>query len=135
MDLTSLFGQGPATSWLSNQPFGALALPGAPANAGNNAPMNILPSVAQTSPDATPVNVPQPGILNNSGNDAATAMAMKMIQPQHQQVAPLQPINYAKLNTSGEALSKAPPLQHTLQARSFNDPRQSIIQHALQGRA
>jgi hypothetical protein len=59
--------------------------------------MNILPSVAQTSPDATqPVNAPQPGILNNSGDDAAMAMAMKMIQPPQQNVAPLQPINYAK---------------------------------------
>ena len=92
MDLTSLFGQGPATS--SNQPFGALALP---ASAGNNAPMNILPSVAQTSPDATqPVNAPQPGILNNSGDNAALSMAMKMIQPQ----------------------------QHALQGRSFNGARQ-----------
>jgi len=48
-----------ATPNLQAAPFGALAMPapGAPANTGNNAPMNILPSVARS-------------------------MAMKMVQPQ-----------------------------------------------------
>jgi hypothetical protein len=83
------------TSLLANSPFsGLLTPPGSPTSSDPNAPMNITPQVAQTSPAA-----PQPGILNqqqgNGGNDAI-AQAMKMIQQPAPQV-PAQPqINMAR---------------------------------------
>lgn len=77
---------------LANSPLGSTALPapGDPANAGANAPTNILPSVAQTSPAATqPVNGQSPGILNQ-GNSGALQQAMKMMQQPAPQM-PAQP--------------------------------------------
>lgn len=78
------------TSLLAGSPFaGLLAAPGDPTSSAPNAPMNITPQVAQTSPTQP---APAPGILNQQqqgGNDAI-AQAMKMIQQPTAQ-APAQP--------------------------------------------
>lgn len=77
------------TSLLAGSPFsGLLTPPGSPTSSDPNAPMNITPQVAQTSP--TPVAGQQPGILNNSQSNDAIAQAMKMIQQPTPQ-APAQP--------------------------------------------
>jgi hypothetical protein len=80
------------TSILANSPFsGLLPQPGQPTSSDPNAPTNILPAVAQSSP--TPVAPPaqQPGILNNNQSNDAIAQALKMVQqptPQVQSAAP-----------------------------------------------
>lgn len=81
------------TSLLAGSPFaGLLAAPGDPTSSAPNAPMNITPQVAQTSPTVPAAPAAQPGILNQQqqgGNDAI-AQTMKMIQQPTQQ-APAQP--------------------------------------------
>jgi hypothetical protein len=78
------------TSMLAGSPFaGLLTPPGSPTSSDPNAPMNITPQVAQTSP--TPVaGQQQPGILNNQQSNDAIAQAMKMVQQPTPQV-PAQP--------------------------------------------
>lgn len=67
------------TSMLAGSPFaGLLPQPGDATSSDPNAPMNIVPQVAQTSPTSIPGQ--QPGILNSMNSDAALAQAMKMIQ-------------------------------------------------------
>lgn len=85
MDWTTLLAGGPFS--------GLLTPPGAPTSSDPNAPMNILPQVAQTSP-TQPAAAAQPGILNN-GQDAM-AQAMKMIQQPAQQTPALPPIQMAR---------------------------------------
>lgn len=78
------------TSLIASSPFaGMLTAPGSPTSSDPNAPMNIVPQVAQSSP--TPVQgQPQPGILNNQQSDALMAQALKMAQ-QQPTPAPAQP--------------------------------------------
>lgn len=73
---------------LAGSPFaGLLTPPGSPTSSDPNAPMNITPQVAQTSPTQP---APAPGILNQQGGNDAIAQALKMIQQPTQQ-APAQP--------------------------------------------
>ena len=115
-----------ATPNLQAAPFGSLA------PMGPQQPVQAAPAIASGAPAASiPLPRPRPAI-------PAASQALPPAVASAQASAPLarlQPINYAELNNSGEALSKAPPLQHTLQSRSFIDPRQSIIQHTLQARS
>ena len=132
-----------ATPNLQAAPFGSLA------PMGPQQPVQAAPAIASGAPAASiPLPRPRPAI-------PAASQALPPAVASAQASAPLarlQPINYAKLNNSGDALSMAmkmvqpqqhalqgrsfnDPIRNALQARSFNDPRQSIIQHALQDRA
>ncbi len=73
---------------LAGSPFaGLLTPPGSPTSSDPNAPMNITPQVAQTSPTQPAA---APGILNQQGGNDAMVQAMKMIQQSTPQV-PAQP--------------------------------------------
>src|SRR6185312_1062727 len=75
------------TTLLANSPFaGLLTAPGDPTSAAPNAPMNITPQAAQT----TPTTPPQPGILHGANSNDMMAQGLKMVQQPAQQV-PAQP--------------------------------------------